>query len=1014
MQQLNNTDFCNLFDQLKLTNMKHIYKSLSNVALVVSFIILAANVMAQNAWINEIHYDNGGTDEGEFIEVVIENAGSYNLADFQLDLYNGNGGSSYNTKTLDDFTEGTTSGNFTFYHYEYPTNGIQNGAPDGMALSYQGTLISGQFLSYEGTFDATDGPANGVTSTDIGVEESSSTNAGESLQLSGNGTSYDDFVWNDPATETPGDLNNDQSFSGPDPEPTNYPTDFSVTATGLSSDLEWTDATGDQLPSAYLIKGSTSLNITPPVDGVPEDDDLDFSDGEGAVNVSYGDEAYTFYMLESETEYFFKIYPYSNAGSNINYKTDGSAPTDNDTTDFAINTNDFENGDFGTWTTYSVASDKDWEVLDYGGALGTDWFAQMNGYNENELSNDWLISPSMNLNEYNNDKMLFWTSWKYGSADDELMLKYSTDYTGGDPTSANWTELTFTKPANSEEWENSGFVDLSSISGEDVYVAFQYLSSGSPRRWSVDQIDITGEVFVPVINVTSPMGGDIWEQGSTHNIEWEASNTLELVKIELTTDASSGNPTWELLTDNIPANQGYWTWNISPDQTTSYDCQIRITDYESDAEGLSEIFWIVEPYVAPDIVITEIMYNPPESGNDTLEFVELFNNSDETVDLDGYYFNAGFEFEFENTEIEAGEYLVIAVDSNAMFNTFGIHTFQWEDGGLSNSGELIEFVNFDGFTVDSVRYDDAEPWPVEPDGSGPSLDFCDPDLDNGIPDYWSASEVFAAINADNDTIWASPGEGCNTILAMFEADTTIVIVGGEVNYTDLSTGDPTSWAWSFEGGTPDTSNQQSPSAIVYNEEGSFMVSLTVSNENGSSTETMDDYIHVGYAPVANFEASDTVIEVNETVDFTDLSENSPETWEWTFEGGDPATSTEQNPDGIMYSAMGSYDVTLTVTSMFGSSTLTMEDYIEVGPVGIDENMEYAVSIYPNPSDGNLTVETMNAQNIEVYSILGELKYKQEVEQKTTKLNLTDLDKGVYFIRIITDDQSYYTERIVIK
>jgi hypothetical protein len=166
--------------------------------------------------------------------------------------------------------------------------------------------------------------------------------------------------------------------------------------------------------------------------------------------------------------------------------------------------------------------------------------------------------------------------------------------------------------------------------------------------------------------------------------------------------------------------------------------------------------------------------------------------------------------------------------------------------------------------------------------------------------------------------------------------------------------------------------------------------------------------------VANFEASDTTIEVNGTVDFTDLSENSPETWEWTFEGGDPANSTEQNPAGIQYATMGSYDVTLTVNSMFGTSTLTMEDYIKVGPVGIAENMESSVKIYPNPSDGIICVESVNTSEIKVYSIIGELKHKQRTEQSTTQLNLANFEKGVYFIRVISTDQSYYTERIVIK
>ncbi len=150
-----------------------------------------------NAWINELHYDNIDTDADEFIEIVIEDAGSYSLTDFQLYLYNGTDGTSYHNRTLDKFTEGSSySANgrtFTLYSYLSPLTGIQNGDPDGLALSYQGSLI--QFLSYEGTFTAAEGPANGVGSTDIGVAEGSGTPVGASLGLQGTGTQYSNFSW---------------------------------------------------------------------------------------------------------------------------------------------------------------------------------------------------------------------------------------------------------------------------------------------------------------------------------------------------------------------------------------------------------------------------------------------------------------------------------------------------------------------------------------------------------------------------------------------------------------------------------------------------------------------------------------------------------------------------------------------------------------------------------------------------------------------------------------------------
>jgi hypothetical protein len=91
--------------------------------------------------------------------------------------------------------------------------GIQNGGPDGIALVDElGSVV--QFLSYEGSFTAMSGVAEGMTSSDIGVVEMSSTLPGYSLQLMGTGREYADFSWaSRPVAQTFGDINRDQSFA---------------------------------------------------------------------------------------------------------------------------------------------------------------------------------------------------------------------------------------------------------------------------------------------------------------------------------------------------------------------------------------------------------------------------------------------------------------------------------------------------------------------------------------------------------------------------------------------------------------------------------------------------------------------------------------------------------------------------------------------------------------------------------------------------------------------------------
>lgn len=87
----------------------------------------------------------------------------------------------------------------------------------------------------------------------------------------------------------------------------------------------------------------------------------------------------------------------------------------------------------------------------------------------------------------------------------------------------------------------------------------------------------------------------------------------------------------------------------------------------------------------------------------------------------------------------------------------------------------------------------------------------------------------------------------------------------------------------------------------------------------------------GYTPIyiTDFEASATEIMTGDAVDFTDLSEGEITGWEWYFEGGTPETSTEQNPEGIIYDTEGVYDVQLTVTRASGDSTVIKEDYMSV-------------------------------------------------------------------------------------
>ncbi len=163
-----------------------------------------------SVFVNEIHYDNAGTDAGEAIEIA--GPAGTDLTGWSLVLYNGSGGAPYNTNLLTGVIPNQQAG-FGTLSFSYPVNGIQNGAPDGLALVDASNAVV-QFLSYEGTFAAVGGPADGLTSTDIGVSEGSSDPLGNSLQLMGTGQFYEDFTWSPSSPNTFGLVNTGQTFAG--------------------------------------------------------------------------------------------------------------------------------------------------------------------------------------------------------------------------------------------------------------------------------------------------------------------------------------------------------------------------------------------------------------------------------------------------------------------------------------------------------------------------------------------------------------------------------------------------------------------------------------------------------------------------------------------------------------------------------------------------------------------------------------------------------------------------------
>lgn len=141
------------------------------------------------------------------------------------------------------------------------------------------------------------------------------------------------------------------------------------------------------------------------------------------------------------------------------------------------------------------------------------------------------------------------------------------------------------------------------------------------------------------------------------------------------------------------------------------------------------------------LVINEIHYNPPESGTDLNEFIELYNAGGGTIDLTGYSLG-GVNLVFPATNIAPGGYLVIAGNAAEFGITYGfMPDLEWTSGSLLNGGETVSLYDPGLIPVDEVSYGNGGAWPSTPNGSGPSLELLDPALDNSLPESWAASAV---------------------------------------------------------------------------------------------------------------------------------------------------------------------------------------------------------------------------------------------------------------------------------
>lgn len=265
--------------------------------------------------------------------------------------------------------------------------------------------------------------------------------------------------------------------------------------------------------------------------------------------------------------------------------------------------------------------------------------------------------------------------------------------------------------------------------------------------------------------------------------------------------------------------------------------------------------------------------------------------------------------------------------------------------------------------------------------------------------------------------------------ARFNANRTKVTTIDTVNLTSTSTGSPKSYQWTitpntvtFVSGTSSTTNNP---RVIFNATGVYTIKLKVIYEGGQDDTTRTDYVTVNTAPIVNFSADKTNASVGENVTFTDNSSATPTTYRWAFTPATvtfvTGTSASKNPV-VKFNAAGSYSVSLTASYLTTPVTVTKSGYINVQNVSVADFKNFAktIEIYPNPAKTNIFIASnydLSKSDIDMYDILGKkinIDGINYVNKSNIQLNISTLNKGIYFIKIYDENNSHSTHKIIVE
>ncbi len=383
-----------------------------------------------------------------------------------------------------------------------------------------------------------------------------------------------------------------------------------------------------------------------------------------------------------------------------------------------------------------------------------------------------------------------------------------------------------------------------------------------------------------------------------------------------------------------------------------------------------------------DLVITEIMYNPPEANTDSLEFIEIYNNGTNAVDVTNFTCTGG-NYTFPNTSIAPGAFYVIAVDSVAFNNIYGMPANGQFSNGLSNNGEDIVLKTASGTVVDSVDYDDGGAWPSgssagEPDGGGASIILCNDTADNNIGSNWSASTNNIGVMINGLDVLASPFalEACcipTSSTDTVSACDSLMWIDGITYYANNTTAQHT---LNNAGGCD--------SVVTLNLTINTSPTVTIAAFNPDTVCTTDPAVTLPSASPSGGVYSGTGV--------------SGSMFDPSAAGAGTHTVYYSFTDGNSCSAMD-------------STKITVETCTGIDAIANLNN----VSIYPNPTTKDLNINLGNAYGTVKVDLLNTLGQVITTNNYTNTGNINieiTGNKGVYFVRLSVDNEQIKTIRVL--